>query len=140
MANLVEQTVEELKKIISFKDTTEVGDVILIVNETPDEDGPLGMAYARINEFEPDNSKRDEWWFVHMTFLTVPPRHQMLILQNQHFTGQEIFTIGGKKVFIKALDFSNYRKDDDTITPETDKQETSKPKEKNGRAGLRVVK
>lgn len=140
MSNQIEETVEELKKVVPFKETTEAGDVILIVNETTEEDGALGMAYARINEFEPDPSKRDEWWFVHMTFLTVPPHHQMLILQNQHFTGQEIFTIGGKKVFIKALDFSHYKQIDQEEPPQSEDKPQSEEKPPVTRGGLRVIK
>ena len=101
----MEQTVDELKKAVDFKETTVAGDIVLMVNETGEADGPLGFSYAVVTGFVRDDSKRDEWWFVHLSFLTVPPSPQVLILQSDHFTGQEIFTIGGRKVFIKALDF-----------------------------------
>ena len=124
----MENTVEELKKIITFKDTTEVGDVVLMARETEEENMPLVMAYAVITDFERDSSKRDDWWFVHLAFLSIPPQPQVLILQESHYTGREIFTMGGKKVFIKALDFS---KSEEPAPPE----EKEKP-----RGGLRVVK
>ena len=125
----MENTVNELKKIIAFKDTTVAGDVILMVNEPVDENSPFGLAYAMVTDFVRDNSKRDEWWHVHLSFLTVPPQPQVLILQTSHFTGQEIFTMGGKKVFIKALDFS---------PRPTEPPQEKKPAKTRG--GLKVIK
>jgi hypothetical protein len=125
----MEKTVDELKKIIVFKDTTEVGDVILMINEPVDENSPFGLAYAVVTDFVRDNSKRDEWWHVHLSFLTVPPQPQVLILQAAHFTGQEIFTMGGKKVFIKALNFA--------AKPGTPTDDKKTPKT---RGGLKVIK
>ena len=125
----METIVEELKKAVKFKDTTEIGDVILIVNE-PQEDGPVGLSYAQVTDFIRDDSKRDEWWFVHMVILVVPPQPQVLILQNPHFTGQEIFTIGGKKVFIKAIDAQGLT--------QSKAEKPSPPQKPSG--GLKIVK
>ncbi|MEW6264915.1 MAG: hypothetical protein AB1641_17715 [Thermodesulfobacteriota bacterium] len=114
----MEKAVEELKALMRFKDSTSVGDVVLMLNETGDENEPINAAYAVVTDFVRDISKRDEWWHVHFSFLAVPPVSQMLILQTPHFTGREIFTIGGRKVFIKALDFSPTREPEDgTISP-----------------------
>ncbi|MEW5723166.1 MAG: hypothetical protein AB1896_08675 [Thermodesulfobacteriota bacterium] len=101
----MEKMVEELKGLIRFKDSTQIGDVVLLVKE-PDQDNlPPFVSFAHVNGFDPDPSKRDEWWFVRLTLLTLPPQPVTFILQTPHFTGQEIFTMGGKKVFLQALDF-----------------------------------
>lgn len=132
----MEHTVEELNKIIQFKDTTEPGDVVLFVNEGSEDSVPFSISYAVVNGFTLDTTKRDEWWHVHFTFLTIPPQPQTVILQPAHFTGREIFTMGGKKVFIKSLDFESIQPaggdDEDTEKPPKKKEKT--------RNGLRVVK
>ncbi|MFH1139212.1 MAG: hypothetical protein V1816_24280 [Pseudomonadota bacterium] len=125
-----EKFVEELKKKFRFKETTETGDVALMVQEGQDEKSPVGLSYVYVNGFERDPGKRDEWWFVHLHFLLAPPVPQTLILQRPHFTGQEIFTMGGKKVFIKAVDLDQPEK-----KPAGDK-DAPPPK----RSSLRVVK
>jgi hypothetical protein len=113
----MEKFVESLKASIAFKDTTEVGDVVLMVNEPAQDGEPFGAAYAVITDFVRDPSKRDEWWFVHLTFLAIPPKPHMLILQRPHFTGREIFTMGGKKVFIQALDIRKPSEPGEQPTP-----------------------
>ncbi|MDL2260055.1 hypothetical protein LJB99_04205 [Deltaproteobacteria bacterium OttesenSCG-928-K17] len=45
---------------------------------------------------------------MHFVFLEVPPLPRTIILQTPHFTGQEVFTMGGRKVFIKAVNFSAF--------------------------------
>lgn len=130
MDSPMERTVAELKKMIRFKDTTEVGDVVLMVNETGQEDAPFAVTYAVITDFVRDTAKRDEWWHVHFSFLTIPPAPQTIILQRPHFTGQEIFTMGGKNVFIKAVDFQTETAPDHGEPSPTERR----------RAGLRVVK
>jgi hypothetical protein len=132
--DVMEKTVEELRAAVPFKDTTETGDVVLMLNETEDPEMPVAAAYASITGFERDITKRDEWWHVHFAFLTIPPTPRSIILQPDHFTGQEIFTMGGKKVFIKALDMNELR-------PEPDEpDEESEDKKEKRRGGLRVVK
>jgi hypothetical protein len=134
--DLMENTIAELKKAIPFKDSTVIGDIVLFVNENQEENGPLGVSYAHITDFVRDTTKRDEWWHVHMAFLVVPPQPQVLILQTPHFTGQETFTIGGKKVFIKALDFSALS--EKTMAEKRDKPASSTPEKKKG--GLTLIK
>lgn len=106
---------EELKYQVPMKDTTEPGDVVVILREIGEKGGRrIEHYYARVTGFERDPSKRDEWWFVSLVNLTLPPIPQTLILQTPHFTGQEIFTMGGKEVFIKAIDFSFFSKPADS--------------------------
>jgi len=126
----MENAIEELKTRIRFKDTTNVGDVVLVVHEPMDDQSPMGLTYAVVTGFERDTSKRDEWWYVRVSFLAIPPQEKVLILQQPHFTG-EIFTMGGKKVFIKALDFK---------TGEQPAQDDPTSGPGKSRGGLRVVK
>ncbi len=122
----MEKIVEELKRIFTFKDTTEVGDIVLVVAEEPQM-----ILYALVMDFERDRSKRDEWWHVSLQFLTLPPQRTAWTLRTPQFTGQEIFTMGGKKKFMQAVSFSADGADrDGGISP---KAATRKP-------GLRVVK
>jgi hypothetical protein len=140
----MEEAIEKFKAAIPFKETTDVGDLVLMVNEPLEEDESLQAAYAKVVDFVRDESKRDEWWYVHLVFLAVPPQPTVLILQKHHFTGQEVFTIGGKKVFIKAVDVERISEVARQDKPEEESQTSkeSKPKEKKpkSKAGLKVVK
>ena len=131
MTGLMESTVEELKRVLEFKPTTNPGDVVLMVKEQDDEKMPLLVTYALISGFERDPSKKDEWWFVHLNFLTIPPQPVTFILQESQFTGQEIFTMGGKKVFIKAVNLGP--------PPRPEDNTAGKPKDRK-KSGLRVIK
>jgi hypothetical protein len=102
----MERLVEELGYQVPFKDTTEIGDTVIMLREN--DDGRISMVYARVLGFDRDLSKRDEWWHVRFVFLEVPPLPRTIILQTQHFTGQEIFTMGGRKVFIKSVNFGAF--------------------------------
>ena len=95
----MEQFVEELKKVVKFKETTEIGDLVLIVTETPQ-----ACLYGLVSGFERDRSKRDEWWRITLQVLTVPPQEVSWILRPEQFSGREIFTMGGDKRFLKAVD------------------------------------
>jgi hypothetical protein len=95
----MEQIVSELKKVVKFKETTELGDLVLIVTETPQ-----ACLYGLVSGFERDRRKRDEWWQITLQVLTVPPQEISWVLRREQFTGQEIFTMGGDKRFIKAVD------------------------------------
>lgn len=123
----METIVEELKKIFTFKDTTGTGDVVLVVSEDPQM-----ILYALVLDIERDPSKRDEWWHVCFQFLTLPPQQVVWTLRTAQFTGQEIFTMGGKKKFIGAVDF-----------PPPEGKGSAPPEPRGGnakRGGLRVVK
>lgn len=122
----MEKIVEELKSIFSFKETTEVGDVVLIVAEEPQM-----ILYALVMGIERDRSKKDEWWHVSLQFLTLPPQQTAWTLRTAQFTGREIFSMGGKKKFIQAIRFSL-----------NDDQQggAGESKEKKKKTGLRLVK
>ena len=96
--NNLEKLVEELKSITPFKTTTEVGDVALIVSEQP-----RLILYAKVTSIERDPSKKEEWWHIGLTFLTVPLQHVIWTLRSAQMTGQEIFTMGGEKRFFQAV-------------------------------------
>jgi len=94
--------VEELKQLIPFKDTTDIGDVILIVAKEPQI-----LTYAHVNDIERDTKRKDEWWHLHFTMLAIPLQKLTWTLRTDQMTGQEIFTMGGEERFIKAVDFGD---------------------------------
>lgn len=126
----MENFVEELKKAVKFKDSTEIGDIVLIVI-----DNPRSLLYARVKDFERDDSRRDEWWHVSLQLLTVPPQEVTWTLRREQFSGQEIFTMGDDKRFIKAVDL----KEIPTDSP-SDSGGDSGKKEKKGKPKLQLVK
>ena len=97
----MEKIVEELKSLFTFKETTEVGDIVVVVAEEPQM-----ILYALVLGIEPDRSKKDEWWHVSLQFLTLPPQQTAWTLRTAQFCGQEIFTMAGKKKFMQAVRFS----------------------------------
>lgn len=123
----MENLVEELKKAVAFKDNTEVGDIVLVVI-----DNPRSLLYARVKGFERDFSRRDEWWHVSLQLLTVPPQEVIWTLRRQQFSGQEIFTMGGDKRFIKAVDLGEISSDSPG--------DGSKSDDKKGRPKLQLMK
>jgi hypothetical protein len=96
----IEKIVEELKSIITFKNTTEVGDIVIIVT-----DEPQMVVYAFVSSIKRDISKKDEWWHLTFNFLSLPPQEMKWTLRTPQFTGQEFFTMGGDKRFIQAVEF-----------------------------------
>lgn len=96
----MQKIVEELKRVVVFKDTTDVGDIVLIASKEPQM-----LIYARVSEIERDSSRRDEWWHVNLTMLTIPLQEMTWTLRTEQMTGQEIFTMGGEERFVKAVDF-----------------------------------
>ncbi|MDH4322377.1 MAG: hypothetical protein OEV73_12885 [Desulfobulbaceae bacterium] len=122
----MEKIVEELKRIFTFKETTEVGDIVLVVAEEPQM-----ILYAQVMGFERDRSKRDEWWHVSLQFLTLPPQRTAWTLRTQQFTGQEIFTMGGKKKFMQAVSFT---------ADDVEQGGDNAPKAAKKKPGLRLVK
>ena len=101
----MEKIVEELKKVFPFKETTIEGDIVLVVSEDPQM-----LLYGIVLGIERDETKKGEWWNVKINLLTIPPQKVVWTLRNQQFTGQEIFTMEGKKKYIKAVDLSNATK------------------------------
>jgi hypothetical protein len=94
---MIEKIVADLKNIFVFKESTQVGDIVLIVAEK--------IMYALVTGIERDYAKKEEWWQVSLQLLTIPPQKTVWTLRIPQFTGQEIFTMGGEERFIKAIDF-----------------------------------
>jgi hypothetical protein len=107
----MQKIVEELKQLIPFKDTTDVGDILLIAAKEPQL-----LVYAHVNDIERDTSRRDEWWHLHLTMLAIPLQKMTWTLRTDQMTGKEIFTMGGEERFVKAVDFG---KKGDSGQPET---------------------
>ena len=63
----MKKIVEELRQLVSFKSTTEVGDIVLIAAKEP-----RMLFYAHVDSIVRDESRREEWWHVGMTILSVP--------------------------------------------------------------------
>jgi len=96
----MEKLVRELKKNIQFKDTTAPGDIVLVMVEEPQ-----ALFYALVVDIERDTAKKDEWWHVHLSILSIPPQPVVWTLREPQFTGREIFSMGGVGRFIQAVDF-----------------------------------
>ena len=94
----MENIIKELEKLIQFKDTIEVGDLVLIVAKKPQM-----LVYGLVYDITRDESKRDEWWHVSMYFLSLPPRNVTWTLRTPQMTGVEIFTMEGEERFMKAV-------------------------------------
>ncbi len=94
----MERMLKDLEKLMPYKDTIDIGDIILIAGE------PDLLLYALVSDIERDTSRRDEWWHLKMQMLTMPPQEVVWTLRTPQMTGQEIFTMGGEKRFIKAVD------------------------------------
>lgn len=126
----METLVKELGEVLDFKDTIDVGDVVLVaIEETKD------AIYAYVTSIEPDNSRKDEWWNLSISFLSIPVQKATWTLRTPQMTGMEIFTMGGKKRFIKAIELGgNIPYDKENLTK-------SKPKNKDGKTSfLKLVK
>lgn len=95
----MDNLIEELKKIIKFKDRTEVGDHVLIASKDPQV-----VLYALVNSIDRDTSRKDEWWHVGMHLLTLPPQTITWTLREEQFSGKIVFTINGVEHFITAVD------------------------------------
>ncbi len=98
--------VNELKKLVPFKDTTEIGDIVLIAAKKPEM-----LVYARVTDIERDTSRKDEWWHVHLAMLAIPIQNMTWTLRTPQMTGMEVFTMGGEERFVKAVDFESFKKE-----------------------------
>ena len=121
----MEKLLAELQKIVRFKDTTDINDIVLIVA-----DKPQMLSYALVTGIERDMSKRDEWWQVTLQLLAIPPRQITWILRTAQMTGREVFTMNGEKRFVKAVMLR-----ESSVPPD---QKTAAPKKK--KAQLRRIK
>lgn len=96
----MEKIVKELKTLIEFKDTTDVGDIVLIAAKEPQM-----LVYAYITSLERDMTRKDEWWHIGLSILSLPLQKMTWTLRTAQMTGMEIFTMGGEERFVKAVDF-----------------------------------
>lgn len=94
----MEKLLEELKAVIPFKAETDTGDIVLVVGQNPQM-----MMYGIVTSIERDPSKKDEWWNIGITFLSVPLQKVVWTLRTEQMTGKEIFTMGGEKRFFMAV-------------------------------------
>lgn len=123
---MLEQAIAELEKIVPFKETAEVGDIVLVLAEA---DQQPTLIYALLTDIERDTTRKDEWWHVSMQLLSVPPQAVVWTLRTPQFTGQESFTMGGQGRFIKAVRLD--RQPPAALSP---------PEKKGKGGGLRLVK
>jgi len=112
---MMEKVIEEIQFQVPMKDATSAGDTVIFLRE--DENGQISIGFAKVMGFEPDISKRDEWWHVRFVFLEIPPQARTITLQTPHFTGREVFTMGGRKVFIKAVNFEAFQDESGEAAP-----------------------
>lgn len=108
---------ENLTKRFYFKEETQINDLVVILKEA--EKNVTLVDFAQVQEFTLDTTRRDEWWKVSLTLLNIPLIHLNIFLQTSHFTGKEIFTVGGKKFFIKAINTHNLPPEDNKDNPDT---------------------
>jgi hypothetical protein len=130
MLRNIEQIVEELRLKVPFKEGTSAGDVVLIVRE--DEAGLAEIFFARVTGYALETRHRQEWWHVGLAFLTIPLRYATFVVSADQISGKEIFTMNGRKVFIKAVD---------TDGPAREASEDPRPQDQRpAGSGLRLVK
>lgn len=101
----MEKFVSEIRQLVKFKETTDIGDIVLIVAKEPQM-----LVYALVKNITRDTSRKDEWWHVELVFLSVPPQMLTWTLRTEQLTGQEIFTMGGDPRFLKAVDIPDSQK------------------------------
>lgn len=94
----MEKLVAELKQVVPFKDSTDIGDLVLIAAKEPQM-----LVYALVTDLSRDASRKDEWWHLSLTVLTVPPQELTWTLRTAQMTGMEVFTMGGEERFVKAV-------------------------------------
>lgn len=105
----MEKLISELQTILSFKESTEEGDIVLIAAKEPQM-----LLYAYVISIVRDTTRKDEWWHIDLRVLSFPPQEMTWTLRTAQMTGQEIFTMGGEERFFKALDFGTKRMQSDT--------------------------
>jgi hypothetical protein len=91
----LESKLADIKKYISLKQETHIGDIIILVTGSD-------IFYATVRDIRPDIKK--DWYSVHVTMLSMPPVELTWKLRQQQMSG-EIFTINGKEHFMAAVAF-----------------------------------
>lgn len=135
MSKTMDQIVQELRKVIQFKSTTEVGDVVLVAAEKSQT-----VFYAVVMEISRDENVRDEWWHLALTVLGVPPQRVVWTLREPQFTGKETFSMAGEGRFIQAIELPGTMPDEGVAAPQANKALPTKTAAKKARGGLRRVK
>ena len=125
----MDELVAELRERIDFKETIDVGDVVLIAAEEP-----RMLAFAVVTDISPDPGRRDEWWHVGMQMLSVPLQPMTWTLRMPQMCGREIFTMSGKKMYMGPVDIPY-----DSPRPEP-VQEKSTDRGKKKSTVLRIIK
>jgi hypothetical protein len=97
----MQKIVDELRKVLPLKATTEIGDVVTIAAKSPQM-----LLYAHVSGLERDPSRVDEWWHVTLDLLSIPLQKVVWTLRTEQMSGKEIFTMGGEERFVQAVDFS----------------------------------
>lgn len=75
--------------------------------------------YAKVTDIERDPSRKDEWWQVHFSVLSIPIQETIWTLRTAQMTGMEVFTMGGEERFVKAVEFSTSK---ETSVPPVEKK------------------
>lgn len=129
----MQNMVKELQLLVPFKKTTDVGDIILIVAKDPQI-----LQYAVVTNITRDESRKDEWWHMDFSFLSIPIQEATWTLRSPQMTGEEIFTMGGEERFVAAVDIAKGKK----ISPEVIEEKLSEkaPAKTKNVGGLRRVK
>lgn len=128
---MMDTFVNELKKLFSLKDTTTVGDIVILASVEP-----KMLLYALVTSVNPDPGRKKSWWNVTMQVLTIPPREIVWTLREPQFTGQEIFTFDGVEHFMKAVRFDTAPSSMPSFKKDTDELIESG----ESKRGLRVIK
>lgn len=97
----MQKIVDELKKVLPLKDTTKIDDIVVIASKEPQM-----LLYAHVDNIERDTGRKDEWWHVQMSVMSIPLQKMTWTLRTEQLSGQEIFTMGGEERFVQAVDFS----------------------------------
>ena len=101
----MEKLIAEITQLVKFKDTTDVGDIVLVVAKEPQM-----LIYALVSNITRDSSRKDEWYHLELVFLSIPPQTVTWTLRNEQMTGQELFTMDGNERFVKAIVIPGYKK------------------------------
>lgn len=132
----MQDMVKELQLLVPFKKTTDIGDIILIVAKEPHI-----LQYAVVTNITRDESRKDEWWHVDFSFLSIPIQEATWTLRSPQMTGAEIFTMGGEERFVAAVDFGKGKEVSPEVLEETLATKTAKsPAKSKNIGGLRRVK
>jgi hypothetical protein len=90
----LKEMLAELRKKITFKESTAAGDVVLVGMKP-------GLFYGVVLDIKPNVKK--EWWDVSFKLLVMPPVDITWILRTPQMNG-ELFTINGEEHFMIAID------------------------------------